>query len=158
MENRLTLSARNQLAAEIRREIIGREDPVRLENLEDPRVQPHESAQGLYAFEFLLNRYRKTISEFLRKGIDYTFGWCEVRLLIDEQNRSAGRFSRMCADMFVQDMMEKGVVKEAMGEWKAVEFNGFSSISDEQLEQFIFEVGYEIARELATEKFAEKYK
>ncbi len=157
MESRLSLSRRNAIAIELRQEILKGENPERLAGLEHPDVQPAKAANGTYAFEFFLNRYRERIRNFLKQGVAYSFGWSDVSLLRDEQTRSTDRYVRMCSDLLLQSYLDAEKIESMAQHWKMEELNGFTSISDSDLELFCFEIAYEICREMARERAEERY-
>lgn len=149
MEHRLTLEERDSIAIKLRRHILSQEDYARLAAIEHPDLQPNEVSQGVYAFEFFLDRYRVFLSKNIAQWVSYTAGWSKTALAMDEQTRSSDRLIRMCATLCMKTAIERGEMGELFEAWKSAELGEFPPIEDDKLELFLYEIVYEIIRELA---------
>jgi len=149
MEHRLTLVERNSIAIVLRKHILEKKDFLRLASIQHPDLQTHRVSQGVYAFEFFLDRYRDVLTKGIANWVSYTVGWSKVSLLIDEQSRSNDRLIRMCADLCMNTAEERGEIEDMSQKWKLAELGEFPPIENDKLTLFIYEIIYEIVRELA---------
>lgn len=151
MDHRLTLEERDGIAIELRKHLLSQEDEARLASIEQHDLLPNHINKGVYAFEFLLNRYRDVLINGISKWVAYSMGWSKIALLIDEQSRSNDRLIRMCANLCMKTAEERGEIVALTEKWKLAELGEFPLIDDYTLNRFLYEILYELVRELARE-------
>lgn len=147
MKTRLTLEGRSTIAIELRRAILEKEDPLRLEDIEDPDLEPHEIVEGAYAFEFFMDRYRARFCSNFNNMILGIIHKCDLSIQRDEQTRSLERIARMSAEVFIRDIAGDEYAGMLATKFVEQEKIGYASLGRNVLEMFLFEIFYELAHE-----------
>jgi len=142
---RLSLKERGEIAIQLRKYFLEKEDSARLESIEDPALQPHEKATGSFAFEFFMDRFRERLNKRLVDNVVYSIGWSRATLELNEETRKKARVVRMATELCFSTLEGDDEFAIVASEMKAEYFD--CPIEKESLALFLSEVIYELVRE-----------
>lgn len=143
----LSFERRNEIARDLRRIIVAKDDPSRLVRIDDPETKIHPLAENFFAFQFFVDRYGAAVckNKSVKENLEYNIGWCEGCLTRGEKTYSPEKARRMAAEIFMMSRTPEQL--QEMQKFMLDEVGWEPPVSLEELQLFMYEVLYEIVRD-----------